>query len=234
MRRGDTESALKTRLVYALDDARTSLVMIDELHFMDTKRQDGQRVNDYLKELANGVAATFLYAGVELERSALFNEGQPGSITQGRTRVLQTQTSGRFTVYRMEHFKRNSAEDMLEWQQVIAAFEQKVVLYNHDYGSLAHDQWEYLYDRTRGSIGALSDLINRAAYRAVASGADRISRDVLDSTDLAVAFSPPQGQTNRGKTSALPPAATPAATPAEGAAVSGADDGTADGTADSA
>ena len=67
-------------------DARVSLVCVDEIHNLQLATRNGAEVSDTLKYFSERIPATFVYAGIDVERQGLF------SGTRGR------QIAGRFTL----------------------------------------------------------------------------------------------------------------------------------------
>ncbi len=54
----------------------TSLVMVDDIHYLDMKNRTSRELNNHLKEFANCVPATLLYAGIDCDGVNLFGEGK--------------------------------------------------------------------------------------------------------------------------------------------------------------
>ncbi|MFJ2915594.1 hypothetical protein ACIO8F_40915 [Streptomyces sp. NPDC087228] len=126
---------------------------------------------DSVKYLANETAATFIYTGVELQKSGLFLEGQAS--------MRATRTSGRYTLHPVKRFRCKTAEEKLEWAKTVKALEDMLVLYRHKPDQLVQLS-SYLYDRTDGSICALTDLIRESAIEAVMSGEEAITRKLME------------------------------------------------------
>lgn len=167
-----TKTEITNMILKAMRIAGTELVIIDDVHFLDLSAKEGKVVNDHLKYLANHTAATFVYTGNELEASGLFLEGG------AKTRA--TQTAGRNDLHQIAPFQVATAAQAKEWASVIASMEAAVLLYRHESGSLVRRHWRYLHERTGGSIASLSHLIRESAAEAVNSGAEAITRNVMD------------------------------------------------------
>ena len=110
--------------------------------------------------------ATFIYAGIDVERRGVFT-GTRGRQLAGRCELICT---GAFP-YRQE------------WTQLIAALEATLRLHRHEPGTLPA-QARYLHQRTGGMIGSLTHLIRGAAIRAILSGQEAITRPLLDSVRI--------------------------------------------------
>jgi hypothetical protein len=150
-------------------DTRASLVIVDELHNLNTATRSGAEASDTLKYFSERIPATFVYAGISLERSGLL------SGTRGE------QVAGRFSLVRTGPFPRGP-----QWTALIAALEGSLRLHRHRPGTLAGLDG-YLHQRTRGMIGSLLWLIRGAAVTAVADGSEKITRKSLDAVDTDLA-----------------------------------------------
>jgi hypothetical protein len=53
-------------------DTRTSLVLVDEIHNLQLSTRNGAEVSDTLKYFSERIPATFVHAGVDVERAGLF------------------------------------------------------------------------------------------------------------------------------------------------------------------
>jgi len=126
----------------------------------------GEDLSDHLKYFTEHLPATFIYAGINVERSGLF------------TGVRGKQLAGRCTLIRTGAFPCHS-----EWQALIATLEETLRLHHHQAGTLVKPA-KYLHQRTGGMIGSLSHLIRAAAISAILDGTEAITRTLLDSVPL--------------------------------------------------
>ncbi|HUN37583.1 MAG TPA: ATP-binding protein [Trebonia sp.] len=147
-------------------DTSATMVLVDEIHNMQLATRSGAEVSDTLKYLSERIPATFVYAGIDLERQGLFS-GIRGS-----------QIAGRFTLIPALPFPPAG-----EWQGLVAALEQALRLRRHQAGTLA-GLGRYLHQRTGGMIGSLSHLIRGAAIEAIQSGTEQVTRKLLDTIDI--------------------------------------------------
>ncbi|WP_338673596.1 TniB family NTP-binding protein [Streptomyces sp. SCSIO 30461] len=144
-----------------LTDARVGLVLVDELHNISLTTRSGAEVSDTLKYFSERIPATFVYAGINVERAGLFDG------TRGE------QIAGRFTLVPTAPLPYNT-----EWQGLVATLEDSLRLHDHQPGSLiALDR--YLHDRTDGMIGSLSHLIRGAALDTILTGSEKITKESL-------------------------------------------------------
>lgn len=116
-------------------DARTDIVVVDEIHNLNLDTRAGEELSDHLKYFTEHLPATFVYAGIEVEKSGLFT-GTRGRQLAGRCGVIHT----------------NPFPDAKEWRQLVAAMEGTLRLHRHKPGTLVAEA-RYLHLRTRGMIG---------------------------------------------------------------------------------
>ncbi|MGW1171263.1 TniB family NTP-binding protein [Streptomyces sp. NPDC002550] len=148
-----------------LTDARVGLVLVDELHNISLATRSGAEVADTLKYFSERIPATFVYAGINVERN-LFDG------TRGQ------QIAGRFTLIPTSPLPYNS-----EWQGLVATLENSLRLHAHKPGSLTGLD-RYLHERTGGMIGSLSHLIRGAALDAIVTGSQEITEQSLQAIPL--------------------------------------------------
>ena len=147
-------------------DTHTALVLVDEIHNLQLSTRNGAEVSDTLKYFSERIPATFVYAGVDVERAGLF------AGTRGQ------QIAGRFTLITTSPFPYAT-----EWQGLVAALEDALRLHRHQPGTLARLD-RYLHLRTGGMIGSLSHLIRGAAVEAILDGSEQITKATLEAVDL--------------------------------------------------
>jgi DNA transposition AAA+ family ATPase len=147
------------------------LVCVDELHNLNLATRAGADVSDQLKYFAERLPATFVYAGIEVEAQGLF------AGVRGR------QIAGRFTVIPATPFAYGTSEQREQWRALIATLETLLRLHHHRAGTLT-GLAEYLYQRSGGMIGSLSQLIRGAAILAIDDGSEQITRDLLEAVPV--------------------------------------------------
>ncbi|WP_235916500.1 ATP-binding protein [Antrihabitans cavernicola] len=151
---------------HVLTEARTDLVIVDEIHNLNLATSAGEDMSDHLKYFTEHMPATFVYAGINVERSGLF------------TGVRGKQISARSVLVHTGPFIFGD-----EWRSLVATLEAALRLYEHAPGTLTRNA-KYLHQRTGGSISSLSQLIRTAALSAIVSGSEAVTRDLLDATVL--------------------------------------------------
>jgi hypothetical protein len=100
-------------------DTRTGLVAVDEIHNVSLATRPGAEASDMLKYFSERIPATFVYAGIDVERNGLL------SGTRGE------QIAGRFGMVRTGAFPRGEY-----WTGLISALEDSLRLHRHQPGTL--------------------------------------------------------------------------------------------------
>jgi hypothetical protein len=149
-----------------LIEAHCDLVLVDEIHNLNLATSAGEDMSDHLKYFTEHLPATFVYAGIDVERSGLFS-GVRGRQIAGRCVLTST---GPFPYQQ-------------EWEALVATMEAALRLHRHEPGSLARLD-RYLHNRTGGMIGSLSHLIRGSAITAISDGSEAITQELLDRIPL--------------------------------------------------
>jgi hypothetical protein len=150
-------------------DTRTSVICVDEIHNLNIATRAGAEASDTLKYFSERIPATFVFAGINVERAGLLS-GARGE-----------QIAGRFSMVRTGPF---ACDD--QWTTLIAALETSLRLHRHRTGALP-DLARYLHQRTGGMIGSLLWLIRSAAIQAVIDGTEQITRKAMDTLQVDIA-----------------------------------------------
>ncbi len=169
-----TTAQLGQRALDCMLSCEVRLLALDDLHFLKWRRTNGVEVSNHLKWIANEFPVTLLMIGVGLADKGLFSEGG----TTGD--AVMAQTGRRTTRLGMRPFTIENEKGRREWRQMLLALEQRLALAGKYPGMLAEDLSDYLFARSTGHIGSLMTLINRGCQRAVRSGEEVLSRDLLD------------------------------------------------------
>jgi hypothetical protein len=171
--RGNAQD-LAVRVADCINACRTSLIVFDDVHFLNLHRPDEMAVANHFKWLANEFPATIFYVGVGLEHGGFFDEGKTPD------RSLYSQTARRWTRLTLEPFELSSSKGRRVWTSLLKAIESELVLADKWPGMLAKDLSEYLFVRSSGNFQSLMTLIARGCTRAVESGAERLDERVFD------------------------------------------------------
>jgi hypothetical protein len=163
---GPTSPTSPTRSARSSPTPAPTWSWVDEIHNLNHGTPAGEDLSDHLKYFTEHLPATFIYAGIDVERCGVFT-GTRGRQLAGRCELICT---GAFP-YRPE------------WAQLIAALEATLRLHRHEPGTLPA-QARYLHQRTGGMIGSLTHLIRGAAIRVILDGQEAITRELLDSVRI--------------------------------------------------
>jgi hypothetical protein len=159
----------------------TTLIFIDDIHHLDTRYKDRAAVVDHFKKLLNTVPATFVFAGINAERGALL-----GGLSGPSSRAVRKRT----TISVLESYSIKNRASRTQWNDLLNALAGELLLFDMAPDGLSTSiepgsgmpMSQYLYERTGGEIGALVDLVKRAANRAIKDGSERITRRLLEAT----------------------------------------------------
>ena len=95
-------------------------MIVDEIHNLNLDTRAGEELSDHLKYFTEHLPATFVYAGIDVERSGVFTG------TRGR------QLAGRCGVIKTSPFPYAG-----EWKSLVAAMEGTLRLRCHTAGGLS-------------------------------------------------------------------------------------------------
>ncbi|MFH8692596.1 TniB family NTP-binding protein [Streptomyces anulatus] len=143
------------------------LVLVDELHNLNLGSRAGAEASDQLKYFAERLSATFAYAGIDIESQGLF------AGTRGR------QIAGRFVVISAAPFSYATTADKETWRGLVGTLESMLRLHEHAPDTLTAMS-DYLFHRTGGMIGSLSQLIRGAAVLSIEDGSEAIAEELLE------------------------------------------------------
>ncbi len=151
-----------------------------DIHLLELRREADRDANNHLKRLANDLQATFVYAGVGLSHGGFMHEGRVGAD------AALAQISQRFKRLPVEPLKRSTEAERATWLGVLKVFERELVLLTATDGDLTGEA-DYLWRRTQGVIGSLTQLLTEATAEAIDTGAKRITSTLLDGIDIGYA-----------------------------------------------
>ncbi|MFC5185455.1 TniB family NTP-binding protein [Actinomadura harenae] len=161
--RRDNITDITNAVCAVLSDVGCDLVLVDELHNLNLATRAGAEVSDQLKYFAERIPATFILAGIDVERVGLF------SGTRGR------QIASRFSTLSTQPFAHGTPTQRDNWRSLVLTLEQALPLHQHKPGTLAR-HGEYLYRRTGGMLGSLSHVIRGAAIDAILDDTEKITK----------------------------------------------------------
>lgn len=165
---------LANRATECVANCKTRLIIVDDVHFLDVNRRDGREVANHFKWLANTFPVTFLFVGVGLRARGLLDEGLCGAD------AAFSQTARRWSVLSLDPFEIATKQGRSTWRQLLLSIERELVLANGHRGMVARDLSDYLFARSSGHFASLMSLISRGCYRAVKTGAEALTVELLD------------------------------------------------------
>lgn len=171
--RGNAEH-LGHRAADAIFACGVRLIVVDDVHFLDPRRRDGRDVANHFKYLANTFPVTFLYVGVGLVRRGLISEG----LGVGEEELAQN--GRRWTTLGVEAFEIETEPGRRIWRRLLLTIEQNLVLADKHPGMVADELSDYLFARSSGHFASLMTLITRGCRRAIRTGTERLTTDLLD------------------------------------------------------
>lgn len=161
-------------------ECATTLFLVDDIHYLNIHQEGAREVINHLKQLANETSATFVYAGIGIKETRLLTEGQPDD------KIKYGQMRGRFAHFPVNAFETYSEEGRVSWLSLVRAFEDELVLLKAKEG-MCTNLAEYLYKRTNGVVGSLSNLIRQGANSAIEDGTEKITKKLLDGIEIDAA-----------------------------------------------
>ena len=159
--------------------SRSALIFHHEIHNLNIATRTGAEASDTLKYFSERIPATFVLAGINVERAGLLS-GPRGE-----------QIAGRYSMVRTGAFPRDG-----QWATLVSAVEGSLRLHRHQPGTLP-ELAGYLHQRTGGMIGSLLWLIRSAAIQAVIDGTEKITRTSMDAIPVDIASQ--AGKRSQGK-----------------------------------
>jgi hypothetical protein len=165
---------LAARAVDAVLSLGTQVFVIDDIHFLDMRRRDAQAMANHLKYLSNAFPVTIIYIGVGVTARGLLREGMTTS------EALFAQFGRRTTPLSLPPFLVETDRGRAQWRRLLLTIEHKLVLAEKYPGMLADDLSDYLYTRSTGHFASLMTLISRGCLRAIRSGRERLTVELMD------------------------------------------------------
>lgn len=162
------------RAVRAMGRHRVQVLVIDDVHLLQTRSAQGRHVLDHLKHLNTELGeqgASLVLAGANIEDSELVNDPQIAT----RLRLLQLRPN-----------PRRTAADKDDWKQLLdaASAHLSTVLPAAKPGDL-NQHAEYLHHLTGGYTGELINVLKEAAINAILCREGAITRSCIDAAPLS-------------------------------------------------
>jgi AAA domain-containing protein len=172
--RGDADT-LAERAVDAVLSLKTSVIIVDDVHFLAGSQTNSARMANQLKYLSNVFPVTLIYVGVGVQQRGILREGF------SREETLLAQFGRRTTPLTLRPFQVEEEAGRQEWRTLLKTIERQLVLAEKYPGMLADDLCDYLFARSSGHFASLMALINRGCLRAIRCGHERLDVELMDS-----------------------------------------------------
>ncbi|MFE4950187.1 ATP-binding protein [Leifsonia sp. NPDC056665] len=182
----DSLPQLQNRVINYLVDRRRDLrfVVIDELQNLSVRTTTTGASAQVIKALYNRVQATFVFAGTSIDEAGPIT-GPSGAQITGRSIPVYLDN------YPLGNSGRGAStqeiRDRETWLNVVGMFGDELCLTGTTAASVQR-MGPYLHRRTRGSIGALAQLLTMGAVRLIesrlAAGNERLTVALLDEITL--------------------------------------------------
>jgi AAA domain len=193
--KGMTLGALTRAVKRAISDHATKVVILDDITRLKMHREADQDVLDLIRDLMSFTVVVLV--GVGIPRSGLLREGRfdertgewlfPPVKDKGKSPndEAATQTERRFRLVNLDPFSYDTPGDIAAWASHLAGIESQLRLFNSGENPLTGGTMpEYLFRRTGGVVGLLSCLIEEACMSAIDTGAEQLSKELLDSVAI--------------------------------------------------
>lgn len=160
-----TSDLMREHVVETMERFDTKLVIIDDIHSLQSGGIDQRHAASTLKSFIEQTSATFLFAGLDIYKSALTQAEGLGEQILERLDVVEFQPN---------HYQ--TKEEQRLWHSWVASFESRLPLMKHQPKTLANKEVAAeLHAQAKGQIGKLRELIVRASSRAIKDGSEYIN-----------------------------------------------------------
>lgn len=165
---GNANSFLSRALDCAVS-CESRLLLVDDLQFLQFRSRRGTELANQFKTIANEFPLMILFIGHDLEGKGLYEDPQ---------------LARRITPLGLEAFRIKHEPEREQWRRFLLSLEQRLVLAGKYPGMLADDLSDQLYARCSGHIGSLMSLIRLGCLRAMRTGDECLTKDVLAQVKL--------------------------------------------------
>lgn len=169
---GRNSGSANSFLSRALDCAvscESRLLLVDDLQFLQFRSRRGTELANQFKTIANEFPLMILFIGHDLEGKGLYDDPQ---------------LARRITPLGLQAFSIEHEPGREQWRRFLLSLEQRLVLASKYPGMLADDLSDQLYARCSGHIGSLMSLIRLGCLRAMRTGEERLTENVLAQVKL--------------------------------------------------
>ena len=199
----------------SLYDHGTRVLLLDDITRLKLHREADQDALDLIRSLMS-MNVTLVLIGVGIPASGLLREGRhdprtgqwvfpPSKRGKSWNDEAATQTERRFDLVNLDPFRYDTPDGIAAWVAHLAGIEQHLRLFQAAPGMLTKGGMpEYLFRRTSGIVGLLERLLEDGCTRAIASGEERLTIELLDRIELNLGNVPGRDPT-AGEVPPVPP-----------------------------
>ena len=180
------DSDITSRVEDVLRDCGTRLLVLDDI----TRYKDGEAdrfASDWIRNLMES-SVSVVAMGVDIRGSGILFDGKG----RPRNNRLSTQTGRRFTVLEIEPFTYDTPTGIRDWVAHLSAVENDLLLLDKEAGMLSTALPEFLYERTNGVLGLLTEWVELAALsiigRTPAQGGESLTREDFEAIPVKAQY----------------------------------------------
>lgn len=163
-RNSGTATSFLSRALDCALSCESRLLLVDDVQFLRFRSMRGTEFANQFKSIANEFPVMILFIGYDLRKIGLYDDPQ---------------LARRITPLELAPFTINNEAGRGQWRNFLLSLEQRLVLAEKYPGMLADDLSDHLYARCSGHIGSLMMLVRRACLRAIRTGEERITEDLM-------------------------------------------------------
>jgi len=167
-----TANAFARRALDCVLSCETRLLVIDDLQFLQFRSKSGTELSNHFKAIANDFPVMLLFIGHDLRKKGLYQDPQ-----------LERRT----TELGIKPFTIDDEAGREQWRRLLLSLEKRLVLAEKYPGMLADDLSDILWARSTGHISSLVTLIRRSCHRAIRTGDECLTEEVLSQVKLDAA-----------------------------------------------
>lgn len=168
-RHSGTANSFLSRALDCAVSCESRLLLVDDLQFLRFRSTRGTELSNQFKTIANEFSLMILFIGHDLESQGLYDDPQ---------------LARRITPLGLEPFTIGDEAGRERWRGFLLSLEQRLVLAAKYPGMLADDLSDHLYARCSGHIGTLMSLIRLGCLRAIRSGTERLTNELMAQVKL--------------------------------------------------
>ncbi|NUP48495.1 MAG: AAA family ATPase [Catenulispora sp.] len=168
-RNSGTANMFLTRAMNCALACESRVLLVDDLQFLRFRTTWGTELSNQFKTIANEFPLMILFIGHELRDKGLYDDPQ---------------LARRITPLELAPFTIDDDAGRHQWRSFLLALEQRLPLADKHPGMLADDLSDQLYARCSGHIGSVMSLMRRGCRRAIRTGDERLTADLLAGVKL--------------------------------------------------